>query len=358
MIELSANRRSRPSRSRRRATSTCAGSPTPAGCTSTRRASPAAGARLLPRRRGAGAGGRLPRAGDGRAGRPPRAVPDVRAGGAGARRPVPQPATVRPDAGRTRHRSRTAGAARCGGSAPPSPRVPHLRERALEGSTVAPDCAPRTGARWRSPRSARRRCSPCCRGTSKARALMTAVAIAVGRPAARQGVAVAGAAAELRQRRVARGPARRGRRAGFALARRGRPRPAGLAARPADSATGICRSSRPGAAVRGRPARRSTSSRSRWPRWPTPARGRTRIAGRQRWAEGSRARRGMVPRRQRLRHPDARPGVRGRLRRSGALRAQREPGRGVHFGAAVDAAAGRRWRCTSAEGRSSLKSAG
>ena len=32
--------------------------------------------------------------GGGRAGRPPRAVPDVRAGGAGARRPVPQSATV------------------------------------------------------------------------------------------------------------------------------------------------------------------------------------------------------------------------------------------------------------------------
>ena len=55
---------------------------------------------------------------------------------------------------------------------------------------------------------------------------------------------------------------------------------------------------------------------------------------------GGRARRGMVPRRQRLRHPDARPGERGRLRRSGAHRPQREPGRGVHVGAARDAAAG------------------
>ena len=65
-----------------------------------------------------------------------------------------------------------------------------------------------------------------------------------------------------------------------------------------------------------------------------------RIAGTAAVGRGSRARRGVVPRRQRLRHPDARPGERGRLRRSGTHRPQREPGRGVHLGAARDAAAG------------------
>ena len=64
------------------------------------------------------------------------------------------------------------------------------------------------------------------------------------------------------------------------------------------------------------------------------------IAGTAALGRGDRARRGMVPRRQRLRHPDARPGDRRRLRRSAARRAQREPGRGVHVGAALDAAAG------------------
>ena len=82
-------------RARRRCSRTCAGSPTPAGSTSTRRPRhPAPGARLLPRRRRAGAGGRLPGARR-RAGRPARAVPGVRARRAGTRRPVPQPARHR-----------------------------------------------------------------------------------------------------------------------------------------------------------------------------------------------------------------------------------------------------------------------
>ena len=47
-------------------------------------------------------------------------------------------------------------------------RVPHLRERALAAiRSPAPSCAHPTGARWRSPRSERRRSSPCCRSTAR-----------------------------------------------------------------------------------------------------------------------------------------------------------------------------------------------
>ena len=63
------------------------------------------------------------------------------------------------------------------------------------------------------------------------------------------------------------------------------------------------------------------------------------IARRQRWADRDRARSSVVRRRQRRGHVLARTGGR-RLRRARTRRPQREPGRGVHVGAAVDAAAG------------------
>ena len=121
---------------------------------------PASRARLLRRRRRAGAGGRLPR-GRARAGRPARALPVVRAGRAGRRRPVPQPSG-------TDLRWRGApsvedcwGRALWGlGAAAGDPRALAAFDREARGGVRL------RRAPWPSPRSAPRRCSPCTRGTA------------------------------------------------------------------------------------------------------------------------------------------------------------------------------------------------
>ena len=165
-------------------------------------------------------------------------------------------------------------------------RAPHLRARALEAfdrsSGLRSPHRARDGVR-------RARGGRGARGAARARAGARAAdrGRGRGRPTRRrQGVAVARAAAQLRQRRAARGAARRRLRTGVALARRGRPPPARLAARRADP---------------GRPPVRGAG------RWPRSGRGRPgfdqqpievaaladacarahRIAGEQRWADGA-----------------------------------------------------------------------
>ena len=63
-------------------------------------------------------------------------------------------------------RSRTAGVGRCGGSAPPSRGCRTCASGRWWRSTAGVALRSPHRARWRSPRSARRRCSPCCPGTS------------------------------------------------------------------------------------------------------------------------------------------------------------------------------------------------
>ena len=175
------------------------------------RATPARGTRLLRRRRRPGAGRRLPRA-DAPAELDdlPRAVPDLRAGGPGARRPVPQPASVdrrwTDTAGRrgllgprpvgSGHRRRRAVAA---------PARPGARRRSTRGA----GCARRSRGRWRSPRSARPRCSPSRPAHAGARALLAdAVARSAGR-AADEPWPWPEPRLTLRQRGAGRGPPRR-----------------------------------------------------------------------------------------------------------------------------------------------------
>ena len=275
-----------------------------------------------------------------RAGRPPRAVPDVRAGGAGARRPVPQPAAAGSDLVGQASVEDCWGRALWGlGTA--VARVPHLdRERALAGFDAglrAALAAPaRDGVRRaRSGGGPRRAAGPPRgagaddRGRDRGRP-----------PRGRRGVAMARAAAELRQR--------------GARPKRCSPR-APYWTRPHSSRT-ACRllgwlldeQSRDGhlsvvqAGGRG-PGEAGPAFDQQPIEVAALADACARaylITGRAALGRGSRARCGMVLRRQRLRHPDARSGDRRRLRRSAARRAQREPGRGVHAGAALDAAAG------------------
>ena len=172
-------------------------------------------------------------------------------------------------------------------------RVPHLHERALAGfdAGVCPALAPpaRDGVRRaRSGGGPRRAAGPPRgagaddRGRDRGRP-----------PRRRRGVALARAAAELRQRGAARGPARRGRRTGLALTRRGRPPPAGLAARRAVTRRAPVRGAgRRPRSRRGRPCFRPAADRGggarRRVRTGLPDR-RTAALGR-----GDRARRGMV----------------------------------------------------------------
>ena len=76
--------------------------------------------------------------------------------------------------------------------------------------------------------------------------------------------------------------------------------------------------SRPAAGGRASPGPASTSSRSRWPRWPTPAPPRPPSPATPAGPTGVRQARRLVPRRQRRRHADVRPGHRRRLRRADA----------------------------------------
>ena len=226
-------------------------SPTRAGCTSTRDGTaPAARARLLRRRRGAGAGGRVPGAAaaelddlreqyltfvlaaqepDGRFHNrravPTWAGPDTRVGRG----------LLGPRAVGSRHRGRRGRRSCATGRSRRSTAAPRLRSPHPRAMAFAALGAAEVLAR-------------ACRGHAGARALITrGRATLIGRPAADAGVAVAGAAADLRQRGAARGAARRGRRAGRRpVARRGRAAPAGLAARRAD----------PRRAPVGRPGRR------------------------------------------------------------------------------------------------------
>ena len=301
---------------------------------------PASGARLLPRRRGAGAGGRLPRAGraaelddlreqyltfvlaaqepDGRFHNRRRS--DLTLAGHGIGRGLLGPRALGP-----RRRRRADAAPARAGARRVRPwrrlRSPHRRAMAFAALGAAEVLAVLPGPRAR-PRAA---------GRGRDR----------GRPArARPGVAMAGAPAELRERGAARGLLAAGAALDSPVARRGRPRPAGLAARPADP--GRASVGRPGRrlAVRGTPARHSTSSRSRWRRWPTPAHAAHRSTGDGGWADGVELAAAWFLGDNDSGTPMHDPVYRWRLRRSGALRAQREPGRGVHFGAALDAAAG------------------
>ena len=108
-----------------------------------------------------------------------------------------------------------------------------------------------------------------------------------------------------------------------------RPRPVGVAARPRDARRSPVAHPRRRPWTAGRPPRRSTSSRSRWP--PSPMRApapRPPIRGRS-WPDGHSCRRGVVPRRQRRRPGHVGPGDRRRLRRPARRRGEPQPGRGV-----------------------------
>ena len=210
-------------------------------------------------------------------------------------------------------------------------RVPHLRDRALEGFD--------RGAGLRSPHP--RAMAFAALGAAEvlaavpdhveARALIAAAVRRDRQACARQPVAVAGTPAQLRERGVARGPARRGAGAGFP----------GLLADGLGLLEWLLDRQTPRRAPVGRPDHGVGTGRSRTGIRPAADRGGRvgrrlceGVRDRRTWlvGPGDRARRGVVPRRQRLPHSDVRPGFRGRFRRSGALRAQREPGRGVHFG--------------------------
>ena len=165
-------------------------------------------------------------------------------------------------------------------------RVPHLRERALAGFDAALACArphPRAMAFAALGAAEVLAVLPDHR---EARALMTAAAIAVGRPARRQAwpwpePRLSYANAVLPEALLAAGA-----RAGLALARRGRPRPAGAGCSTSSPRRAPVRRPGRGVADRARPARHSTSSRSRWRRWPTRARRAYLIDGQAAWAEG------------------------------------------------------------------------
>ena len=126
---------------------------------------------------------------------------------------------------------------------------------------------------------------------------------------ARQAVAVAGAPAQLRQRRSAPMPS-------LPPVPRSTPPPwswtalaVALAARPADPRRTPVRLVPTGAAVREEALPGFDQQTIEWRRWPTPAHRATCYRGGTLVGRGDRARGGMVPRRQRLRHADARPDV-------------------------------------------------
>ena len=151
-------------------------------------------------------------------------------------------------------------------------------------------------------------------------------------------LAVARTEAHLRQRRPARVDDRRRRPA----------RPAGPAARTASTcwagcsttrpATGTCRSRRWVAANRGAPGRRSISSRSRWPRSPTPAPGRRPSTTTPAGLEASPPRRRGSSATTTAGSAMWDPEHRRRLRRPRGRRREPQPGRRVHAGRAGDAA--------------------
>ena len=284
-------------------------------------------------------------------------LPGLPAGRRCAGRDLPQPDGHRRDAGPTRPASATGGDARCGGSASPRRHAPDhasCGRAALLGFPYAPP----------------RRRSPHLR--AMAFAALGAGELLLGRPAeqARPALlhdavdgdrrrtrpdpelALAGAPAALRQRLGRRGAAGRRQRAAGPGCRGARPASCWSSCCAPRPATATCRSPRSAVAAGSTRSRRSTSSRSRSPRSPTPAPARIAMTADDRAGGRGRAGLGVVPRRQRQRDADVRPGHRRRLRRPAAGRPQPQPGRRVDPGDAVHRPARPR-RCSRTAGEQS-----
>ena len=308
-------------------------------------AEPRARARLLHRRHGPRAGRRLagepaagPRGHD--AGRRLPAVPDRRPG---RRRPGPQPARRRPALERRRRRRGLLGPGALGARArrPPGARRGRSRRRLVARSSRRAAAGRRMAARDGLRRARRGRgARPASPDHAGARRLLAdAVDADRSRPEPTRWPWPEPRLA-LRQRGARRGPDRR--RAAAAATTASRPTGCAccdwlLDAR--DRATVTCRSPRSAAGRAGDPRPGSTSSRSRSPRWPTPAPGRSSVTGDRGWLTGVDRCVGLVPRRQRRRRPPGRPRHRRRLRRPAPRRPQREPGSRVDAGPDLDAAA-------------------
>ena len=146
---------------------------------------------------------------------------------------------------------RAVGARHAPSRAPPD--APTARRRWPPASAALQQPLPlaaRDGLRRARRRRGAARCSPST--PAPARLLADAVTTCSSRPTD-AGLALARAAAHLRERRPARGAARRRRRLGDDATLAARPAPAGLAARAGDRATGTCPSPRSAAGRAGEP---------------------------------------------------------------------------------------------------------
>ena len=227
--------------------------------------------------------------------------PAVPERGAGPRRRLPQPYGRRRAMDGPTRAWRTVGAGASGGWAPPRRTATTTGSaRRRSSSSSGPHGSGRRGrGRWRSPRWAPRRCSASSpdhrRGPQTDHRLRDVYACAAGRRLRR--LAVAGAAAHLRQRGARRGDDRGRCRA------RGDPK---LWQRGLDLLGWLLDARDRGwpplthagrrRAARATPGPASTSSRSRWPRWPMPARAPPRSTASARWPDGVRAAAALVRR--------------------------------------------------------------